>query len=93
MEKSHKTKVAHEKRESGICPEESEFDLFFEDHDWENEKLWDKKKKKAEDVTKGEEMREQSLETFKEPKEGSRVKCDRKRNELVALTQWITWKR
>ena len=67
MEKSHKTKVADEKRESGICPEESEFDLFFEDHDWENEKLSDKKKKKAEeDVTKAEEMREKSLEIFKE---------------------------
>ena len=67
MEKSHKTKVAHEKRESGICPEESELDLFFEDHDWENEKLSDKKKKKAEeDVTKAEEMREKSLEIFKE---------------------------
>ena len=39
----------------------------FEDHDRENEKLSDEKKKKAEeDVTKAEEMRRQSLETFKE---------------------------
>ena len=39
----------------------------FEEHDWENEKLSEEKKKKAEeDVTKAEEMRGQSLETFKE---------------------------
>ena len=66
-EKNHKTKVAHEERASGICPEESEVDQameeiiqLFEDHDRENEKLSDEKKKKAE------EMRRQSLETFKE---------------------------
>ena len=46
MEKNHKTKVAHEERASGICPEESEVDQameeiiqLFEDHDRENEKL------------------------------------------------------
>lgn len=73
MEKNHKTKVAHEKRASGICPEESEVDQAMEEiiqlseeHDWKNEKLSDEKKKKAEDVTKAEEMRRQSLETFKE---------------------------
>ena len=74
MEKNHKTKVAHEERASGICPEESEVDQameeiiqLFEDHDRENEKLSDEKKKKAEeDVTKAEEMRRQSLQTFKE---------------------------
>ena len=73
-EKNHKTKVAHEERASGICLEESEVDQameeiiqLFEDHDRENEKLSDEKKKKAEeDVTKEEEMRRQSLETFKE---------------------------
>ena len=48
MEKSHKTKVAHEERASGICPEESEVDQameeiiqLFEYHDRENEKLSD----------------------------------------------------
>ena len=74
MEKNHKTKVAHEERASGICPEESEVDQameeiiqLFEEHDRENEKLSEEKKKKAEeDVTKAEEMRRQSLETFKE---------------------------
>ena len=72
--KNRKTKVAHEERASGICPEESEVDRameeiiqLFKDHDRENEKLSDEKKKTAEeDVTKAEEMRRQSLETFKE---------------------------
>ena len=74
MEKNHKTKVAHEERASGICPEEPEVDQamekiiqLFEDHDQENKKLTDEKKKKAEeDVTKAEEMTRQSLQTFKE---------------------------
>ena len=63
--KNHKTKVAHEERASGICPEESEVDQamekiiqLFEEHDRENEKLSEEKKKKAEeDVTKAEEMK------------------------------------
>ena len=39
----------------------------YEDYDRDNDKLSDKKKKKAEeDVSKAEEMRRQSLETFKE---------------------------
>ena len=38
----------------------------FEEHYWRNEKLSDEKKKKAEDVSKAEEMRRQSVETFKE---------------------------
>lgn len=74
MEKNHKIKVAHEERACGICPEESEVDQakeeiiqLFKDHDRENEKLSDKKKKKAEeDVIKAEEMRRQFLESFKE---------------------------
>ena len=72
--KNHKTKVTHEERASGICPQESEVDQameeiiqLFEDYDWENKKLSDEKKKKAEEeVTKAKEMRRQSLETFKE---------------------------
>lgn len=51
MEKNHKTKVA-----TGICPEESEVDQameeiiqLFEEHDRENEKLSNEKKKKAEE--------------------------------------------
>ncbi|XP_068729064.1 uncharacterized protein [Montipora capricornis] len=73
-QRSVRDRYSHEERASGICPEESEGDQameeiiqLFEDHDRVNEKLSDEKKKKAEeDVTKAEEMRRQSLETFKE---------------------------
>ena len=76
MEKIHKAKVAQEERSSGISPEESEVDRamediiqLFEEHDRENKKFSDKKKKNAEEgVAKAEEMRRQSLETFKETK-------------------------
>ena len=38
----------------------------FQDHGWENEKLSDEKKNTEEYVTKAEEMKRQSLESFKE---------------------------
>ena len=74
LERKHKSKVRAEERASGISPEESQLDEAmaniisqFEDFDQDHEKASSEKKKKAqEDIAKAEEMRHQSLETFKE---------------------------
>ncbi|KAK3718610.1 hypothetical protein QZH41_004590 [Actinostola sp. cb2023] len=73
MEKKSKNKVRQEEGASGISPEESEVDRVmeeiieqFEEHDREYDRISEGKKKKAEEeVAKAEEMRKQSLETYK----------------------------
>jgi len=73
MEKKSKNKVRQEEGASGISPEESEVDRAmeeiieqFEEHDREYDRISEGKKKKAEEeVAKAEEMRKQSLETYK----------------------------
>ncbi|XP_020895255.1 trichohyalin [Exaiptasia diaphana] len=83
LEKKHKQKVRKEDGESGTNPEESELDQAMadiisqmEESDREFEKASTEKKKKIEDdAEKGEEMRRQSLETFKESQKRN-AECD-----------------
>ena len=74
LEKKHKKKGQEEERASGISPEESQLNSaleaiinHFKEADVENDRISGEKKTKQEaEVSKVEEMRKMSLETFKE---------------------------
>lgn len=92
-ERNQKTKVAQEEESIGVTPEETKVDpameeiiQLYEEYDRENEKLSEEKKKKAEeDVVKVEEMRRESLETFKETKK--RKESESEQSEIPPKTR------
>lgn len=92
LEKRYRKKVADDKKASGTSPNQSEVDILLEEivalFDEADQLHESNKRKIQEEASQAEEMRNASLETFKQTKDRQDETPKAKKKEQVELTQW-----